>query len=110
MSASVGIVASFSRAVLASPECAWHHRTPAFTRVTDVGPRLRVHPSLDHVVGRRQRAGLGQGGVEVGEQRPRRHLVAVSSHLTVVDAPRAVRLHRRDPDEVLPLRLARPPR
>lgn len=44
-----------------------------------------------------------------GEQRPRRHLVAVSSHLTVVDAPRAVRLHRRDPDEVLPLRLARPP-
>ena len=51
-----------------------------------------------------------QGGGEVGEQRPRRHLVAVSSHLTVVDAPRAVRLHRRDPDEVLPLRLARPPR
>ena len=37
------------------------------------GPQLRVHPSLDHVVGRRQRAGLGQGGVEVGEQRPRRH-------------------------------------
>ena len=109
MSASVGIVASFSRAVLASPECAWHHRNTAFTRLTDVGPRLRVHPSLDHVVGRRQRAGLGQGGVEVGEQRPRRHLVAVSSHLTVVDAPQSVHLHRWDPDEVLPLRLARPP-
>ena len=62
MSASVGIVASFSRAVLASPECAWHHRNTAFTRLTDVGPRLRVHPSLDHVVGRRQRAGLGRAG------------------------------------------------
>ena len=34
---------------------------------------------------------------------------AVSSHLTVVDAPRAVRLHRRDHDEVPTLRLARPP-
>ena len=73
MSASVGIVASFPRAVLASPECAWHHQNTAFTRLTDVsppvvaqdGPQLRVHPSLDHVVGRRQRAGLGQGGVEV---------------------------------------------
>ena len=41
--------------------------------VAQDGPQLRVHPSLDHVVGRRQRAGLGQGGVEVGEQRPRRH-------------------------------------
>lgn len=35
--------------------------------------------------------------------------VAVSSYLTVVDAPQAVHLHRRDPDEVLPLRLVRPP-
>lgn len=39
MSASVGIVASFSRAVLASPECAWHHQNTAFTRLTDVSPR-----------------------------------------------------------------------
>lgn len=38
MSASVGIVASFSRAVLASPECAWHHQNTAFTRLTDVSP------------------------------------------------------------------------
>ena len=37
-------------------------------------------------------------------------LVAVSSHPTVVDAPQAVHLHRWDPDEVLPLRLVRPPR
>lgn len=36
-------------------------------------------------------------------------LVAVSSYLTVVDAPQAVHLHRWDPDEVLPLRLVRPP-
>ena len=36
-------------------------------------------------------------------------LVAVSSYLTVVDAPQAVHLHRWDPDEILPLRLARPP-
>ena len=98
------------RVSVAPPE----HRLHALGRrrppvVARDGPQLRVHPSLDHVVGRRQRAGLGQGGGEVGEQRPRRHLVAVSSHLTVVDAPRAVRLHRRDPDEVLPLRLARPP-
>ena len=34
---------------------------------------------------------------------------AVSSHLTVVDAPQSVHLHRWDPNEVLPLRLARPP-
>lgn len=99
------------RVRVAPPE----HRLYALDRrrppvVAQDGSRLRVHPSLDHVVDRRQRAGLGQGGGEVGEQRPRRHLVAVSSHLTVVDAPRAVRLHRRDPDEVLPLRLARPPR
>ena len=39
MSASFGIVASFSRAVLASPECAWHHQNTAFTRLTDVSPR-----------------------------------------------------------------------
>ena len=39
MSASVGIAASFPRAVLASPECAWHHRNTAFTRLTDVSPR-----------------------------------------------------------------------
>ena len=39
MSASVGIAASFSRAVLASPECAWHHQNTAFTRLTDVSPR-----------------------------------------------------------------------
>ena len=36
-------------------------------------------------------------------------LVAVSSYLTVVDEPQAVHLHRWDPDEVLPLRLVRPP-
>ena len=36
-------------------------------------------------------------------------LVAVSSYLTVVDAPQAVHLHRWDPDEVLPVRLVRPP-
>ena len=36
-------------------------------------------------------------------------LAAVSSHLGVVDAPQAVRLQRWDPDEVLPLRLVRPP-
>lgn len=59
MSASVGIVASFSRAVLASPECARHHQNTAFTHsqppvVAQDGPQLRVHPSLYHVVGRRQ--------------------------------------------------------
>lgn len=32
MSASLGMVASFSLAVLASPECAWHHQNTAFTR------------------------------------------------------------------------------
>ena len=36
-------------------------------------------------------------------------LDAVSSYLSVVDAPQAVRLQRWDPDEVLPLRLVRPP-
>ena len=36
-------------------------------------------------------------------------LAAASSYLTVVDAPQAVHLHRWDPDEVLPLRLVRPP-
>lgn len=51
MSASVGIVASFSRAVLASPECARHHQNTAFTHsqppvVAQDGPQLRVHPSL----------------------------------------------------------------
>lgn len=74
MSASVGIVASFSRAVLAFPECARHHQNTAFTHsqppvVAQDGPQLRVHPSLYHVVGRRQRAGLGQGGVEVAASR-----------------------------------------
>lgn len=39
MSASVGIAAGFSRAALASPECAWHHQNTAFTRLTDVSPR-----------------------------------------------------------------------
>lgn len=34
---------------------------------------------------------------------------AVSSHLTAIDAPQSVYLHRWDPDELLPLRLARPP-
>lgn len=34
---------------------------------------------------------------------------AVSSYPSVVDAPQAVYLHRWDPDEVLPLRLVRPP-
>ena len=62
------------RVRVAPPE----HRLHALDRrqppvVAQDGPQLRVHPSLDHVVGRRQRAGLGQGGVEVGEQRPRRH-------------------------------------
>lgn len=56
------------------------HRLHALGRrqppvVAQDGPQLRVHPSLDHVVGRRQRSGLGQGGVEVGEQRPRRHRI-----------------------------------
>lgn len=36
-------------------------------------------------------------------------LEAVSSYLTVVDAPQSVHLHRWDPEEVLPLRLVRPP-
>lgn len=58
------------RVRVAPPE----HRLHALDRrqppvVAQDGPQLRVHPSLDHVVGRRQRAGLGQGGVEVGEQR-----------------------------------------
>lgn len=62
------------RVRVAPPE----HRLHALDRrqppvVAQDGPQLRVHPSLDHVVGRRQRAGLGQGGVEVGERRPRRH-------------------------------------
>ena len=39
MSASVGIAAGSSHAVLASPERAWHHQNTAFTRLTDVGPR-----------------------------------------------------------------------
>ena len=39
MSASVGIAASFSLAVLASPERARRHRNTAFTRLTDVSPR-----------------------------------------------------------------------
>ena len=39
MSASVGIAESFSLAVLASPERAWHHQNTAFTRLTDVSPR-----------------------------------------------------------------------
>lgn len=33
----------------------------------------------------------------------------MSSHLTAIDAPQSVYLHRWDPDELLPLRLARPP-
>lgn len=37
-------------------------------------------------------------------------LAAVSSYLTVVDAPQDVHLQRWDPDEVLPLLLVRPPR
>ena len=37
MSASVGIVASFSVAVLESPECMWHHQNTAFTlRMSDM--------------------------------------------------------------------------
>ena len=37
MSASVGIVASFSAAVLESPECMWHHQNTAFTlRMSDI--------------------------------------------------------------------------
>ena len=36
-------------------------------------------------------------------------LDAVSSYFSVVDAPQAVHLQRWDPDEVLPLRLVRPP-
>lgn len=36
-------------------------------------------------------------------------LAAASSYPSVVDAPQAVHLHRWDPDEVLPLRLVRPP-
>lgn len=74
------MVASFSLAVLASPECAWHHQNTAFTRFRDVsppmvskdGPELGVHASLYPVVGRRERAGLREPGVEVGEERPRR--------------------------------------
>ena len=59
------------RVRVAPPE----HRLHALDRrqppvVAQDGPQLRVHPSLDHVVGRRQRAGLGQGGVEVGEHVP----------------------------------------
>lgn len=37
------------------------------------------------------------------------NLAAVSSYLSVVDAPQAVHLQHWDPDEVLPLRLVRPP-
>lgn len=36
-------------------------------------------------------------------------LAAVSSYLSVVDAPQAVHLHRWEPEDVLPLRLVRPP-
>ena len=62
------------RVRMAPPE----HRLRALDRrqppaVAQDGPRLRAHPSLDHAVGRRQRAGLGRVGVEAGEQRPRRH-------------------------------------
>ena len=39
MSASVGIAASFTLAVLASPERTWHHQNTTFTRLTDVSPR-----------------------------------------------------------------------
>ena len=39
ISASVGIAAGFPRAVLASPERAWHHQSTAFARLTDVSPR-----------------------------------------------------------------------
>ena len=56
MSASVGIVASFSRAALTSPERAAppEHRLHALDRrqppvVAQDGPQLRLHPSLDHV-------------------------------------------------------------
>ena len=62
------------RVRVAPPEHRLHaleRRQPAV--VAQDLPQLRVHPSLDHVVGRGQRAGLGQPGVEVGEQRPRRH-------------------------------------
>lgn len=38
MSESLGMVASFSLAVLASPECAWHHQNTAFTRFRVVSP------------------------------------------------------------------------
>lgn len=61
------------RVRVAPPEHRLHaldRRQPAV--VAQDGPQLGVHPSLDHVVGRRQRARLGQGGVEAGEQRPRR--------------------------------------
>ena len=55
---------------------------------------------------------LGEHHAALERSHPRNSssLVAVSSYLTVVDAPQAVHLHRWDPDEVLPLRLVRPPR
>lgn len=79
MSESLGIIASFSLAVLASPECAWHHQNTAFTRfrvvsppmVSKDGPELGVHASLYLVIGVWERPSLRELGVEEGEQRPR---------------------------------------
>ena len=54
-------------------------------------------------------------GIMVCESFERSHprnsssLAAVSSYLSVVEASQAVYLQRWDPDEVLPLRLVRPP-
>ena len=49
------------------------------------------------------------GSFERSHPRNSSSLAAVSSYLTVVDAPQAVHLHRWDPEDVLPLRLVRPP-
>ena len=89
------------RVRVAPPE----HRLHALDRrqppvVAQDGPQLRVHPSLDHAVGRRQRAGPGQGGAEVGEQRPHRHRIGYtdvdSSGRAVYEGPQALEaFHRR---------------
>lgn len=59
------------RVRVAPPE----HRLRALGRrqppaIAQDGPQLRVHLSLDHVVGRRKRSHLGQGGAEVGALGP----------------------------------------
>ncbi len=85
------------RAIESVRDVIWHHQNTAFTRLTDVSPRWL------------RRTALSCESFERSHPRNSSSLVAVSSYLSVVDAPRTVHLHRWDPDEVLPLRLVRPP-